>query len=227
MIPTIHIEASSNETELELLADIHKYYPIGMPHVDAGNSGYQRIKEIISEKINQLTNNNLPENCQALLKELSGYSAKQVINFLHYQFPNYHIVIKLLEQEDDHIKRWCWLNLEISLLTSHFLLYYKDNYAFKQYNKFENVPITTNIIVSQCVDADPEKAFFSFVAEQVKKHFPDHQYLQPKFAFSRFVSGGVPYGYEPSDKEKYPVYNFLFGNTFSYGDYQLATETSL
>lgn len=223
MIPYLTVDVKLPEEILTLLQEIHKFYAIGMPHLNEQHAGYQRIKNIVADKINQLMAGKLPDSCQTLIASVEEqFNGLQVFNNLHQQFPNVDLSIKLLETNENNIERLLLLNLKISLLSNHFLIYYEDIYTFKQYKTVKHHQVRVRMISSVNEEADPTGKHYQTLLKMVTNCYPSHTQVNHRWVFTRFIKGGAPFNIQDyAQGDEYPIYNFLFGMEHINSDYRI------
>ncbi|OKS84879.1 hypothetical protein [Mucilaginibacter polytrichastri] len=213
MDQNISVDVKVSEEILALLSAIHRYYPIGLPHLNNDYAGYQDVKNIIETKINQLIANDLPEHCTALLNEVKAeFSGLEVYDNLYHQFPSIDLSINLFNSKENNIERVTLLSLKISLLTNHYIIYYENSFTFTNYQTLRHIPIKTRIISSVNEEADVSGEWYKKLFKIVNHIYPLYKQVNHRHVFTRFIKGGLPYPFDYSNQIDYPIYNYLFGN---------------
>ena len=218
----IEIEVKLPETVMVLLERVHNFYPIGLPFFNEMYSGYKSLKKILEDKINNVIEANIPNDCQNFIGKMEvEFKRFEVFNKLHRQFPNYSFLVKLMDETLNGIQNTCHLNIKISLLSRHFTVYYEEVSIFKEHLIARHTPVSFKIISSTNVKADPNSEYFNKMIEIAKVCFLDYEYVHHKTLFSYPIEGGTPYGVDKEIKNVYPLYFYLFDNDLIYETYKV------
>ncbi len=88
MIPHLHIEPDSPSPLTGLIRAVQEYYPVGFQIMNEQFEGFQKVKNIVGDKITLLMNNTLPEHVNRLSDQLNdSFAGMHVYNFFLVSFP--------------------------------------------------------------------------------------------------------------------------------------------
>jgi hypothetical protein len=205
----------------QLLDLIKTYYPINSEIPKEEYVGYQILTKLVEDKMKLVINNKLPLNVTNLLNGLKSYfNAFEIIDEFHLQFPSYSISIKLKEQKVEYVKLISFIRIKISLISSHFTVFYEEMSFYENFSKFR--PIAFRILSSKNGNLDSEKDYFNTIILLMSRHFAEYEYVNHQMLFLNKLSNAVPYNYEKGNHFKeYPLYDFLFDDEYHWGNLEV------
>ncbi|MEQ9405476.1 MAG: hypothetical protein RIM99_17935 [Cyclobacteriaceae bacterium] len=202
-----------NETLTNLLKEIGRYYPLGMPALNETFEGYQKIKDIVvnrTEEVNQGKHGPwkiLADKVKARL------NTEEVHAIYGSQLPLDQLIIDLDDDIVDQIRKRRTIFISRSLLCQYYTIYFRTDFFFEEY-KLLGRPVYKLIIYGEETGNDSEKDIMMSLKQLVQEDFPDYTFVRHGLLFKQKISGGLPYG-ESFEyiKPEYPIYSFLFGNS--------------
>ncbi len=202
----------NSERLSDLLQDLYRYYPIGIPNFKE-YAGYKEIKNIIDNKFLNECNN--PESLSnQFAKEIQIRLPEQNIqNSNNLYFPNYLVFCPILLKEYSHIRHNCYLEICISLLCKYYTLIFIDQYSFRDFsspNEFDTVYENYSFQKSR---ARVEDSFLRIVFEEMARFFPQKEFISHYILCKSCLTECVPFGEEWSPnpaQNTYNLYQLLF-----------------
>lgn len=164
----------------------------------------------MEEKVNALvTDKKTPWT--TILSALRGWTDLPISDEAYRQFPNYILTINLEERKLGSMTSNRRLYLVVSLITTHFTFFIKEDICVK----LDNERSSTNTGFLSAIHAGfapNEVELTEFLSAEMSKHFPDHIHIHHKILFDCKVSGGVPYGLDltSTPHKSYTMFEFLF-----------------
>jgi hypothetical protein len=196
----------------KLLERVYYFYPIGIPSVKSIYGGDQKIKGIVEKKINQILTKE-ETVWSSFVQKLEETYSQRVFDMGYHQFPSYIATIELDKSENELFQFTQKLVLNISLLCSHYTIYFEDRFVF-HYSKTGTLSSNlTTFFTGKSKEVGTEKADVDSIKKTVELFFPDHSFVDHKTLFDYKLSSGLPYSFSHEDYldfKSYPLYSFLF-----------------
>jgi hypothetical protein len=206
-----------NKLILELLLQIHLYYPIGLPNSANSYSGTKLIQDKVVEKLEQLDNTNTP--WFKFSKDIESKVGKSIFfDYSFNQFPSYSCKIQLEKTSNIDFDISKNIVIELSLLTKHYTIFFNDEYKNKRYqldSTGSNNSIKNEIWYYKSCKIESEFKLADSFKLVVKNYFPDYNFIEHDILFNCIVEGGLPFNRnydEVMPNQKFSVYEYLFDN---------------
>ncbi|GAA0194621.1 hypothetical protein GCM10009122_58220 [Fulvivirga kasyanovii] len=198
------------KAKLDLLQEVHKYYPIGCPHFNNEYSGYKRLLDIVENKINNLLNHIEDDVWASLINELESNNKFRVYNDSYLQFPNLAARIELSKTEAE-VSITQTLRITLSLLTNCYTAFIEEKATFSRFNNEANVAPVKLLWYGQKSMSDNESKWLEEVKAKIKDHYPHYTFIKHDLLLNTSIYGGLPHGEDPEDlKPYYSLYSYLF-----------------
>lgn len=195
----------------DLLQYIHKYYPIGMPHLYDRPRDLERDR-IVATKISEIIDG-VKTPWTSLTMDLIE-NGLNISNMSHRQFPSYYLKIEKRPQRAiEHISYSRNLILIVSLLCPYYTAFYEDEYRFNNIRTeiIDGGP-TFRIFFRELL---PELSFddpgsFTILKNLTEKHFQKHTFISHGILFGHHITGGVVELEALAGVGPFPVFSYLF-----------------
>lgn len=195
-----------------LLKKVHYYYPIGMPGISENYKGYQEIRTIIEQKMDDLTVDKKPIHKEWMDDIKKKHSLYDISDFSFWQFPSYYISIALENNQLNGIEISKRAIVVVSLLANYFTVYIEDEYKYLYFDKEEhNHPSSLVLCNKKCYSLEFRKLIESLIAT-TSNHFINHEFIDHRILFNHKIYGGtILFNIKNFDVNKaYTFYDFLF-----------------
>ncbi|MBL6448969.1 hypothetical protein JMN32_21845 [Fulvivirga sp. 29W222] len=198
------------ETKLDLLQEVHKYYPIGCPLLNHEYPGYKLLLGILENKVNNLITSIEDDTWVSLISELQSNGKFEVYDDSYLQFPNLVARIELSKTEAE-VSITRTLRLTLSLLTNYYTAFIEEKGTFNRFNNEPGVAPVKLLWYGQQNMSDNERQWLADVKGKVSDHYPDYLFVNHDALLNTNIYGGLPHGEDPEDlKSYYSLYSYLF-----------------
>lgn len=195
---------------LQLLENIHDYYPIGFPHMRDEYPGFKKLLEIQKAKTKKVTEDS-PENWDRLMDELSrDWGEERIFSLAGTPFPCYQSKIFVANEMRPGLKKSTGISLCVSLLVDHYGVFVTDDYDFITYRG--DLHITSHKIISSGYDHPLiGTKDIDILKHKIERHFPGHSFVNHRVLFNYRIFGafGMAGSFENLDQSV--IYDYLFG----------------
>lgn len=87
-------------THHDILKEVHKFYPVGLPCSNEGYPGYQQLRNSIATRVNQLICEKPWEPWDTFAnKVISKYPDNKIHSATYLQFPNLLLTIEIFKKK--------------------------------------------------------------------------------------------------------------------------------
>lgn len=190
----------------ELLFDIHKYYPIGLPTIKTTQE--DKIRKKIVEKLEDQSK--LNKQWQNVIGEFRKIGVGRVENISYMNFPNLKASIDSDHEIEGITVRKSFV-VCISLLTPYYTYYCRYSHCVK-------LDVGCSELGYWIFQTDKGFSYLKpsvdveFIVSTIQANFPDHKFIDHYPLMINKIQGGLPFGffneyYTPAD---YSYYQFLF-----------------
>jgi hypothetical protein len=204
------------ETIIELLTQIHLYYPVGIPQVYRQYPGYKLIEQKLEKKIDELSKDENVDWIKLVSDVNKEFSSYKVHDFGYYQFPNYYMEIELEQLNEKGFEVRRVITVCISLLVNYFTVFMVDFYKFSNFENKNVIGITPSfrIVYNKSTDEKIYIESIEFLITLIEQHFKTHKFLPHSDLLNLKLSGSGAFGDMESYKfgETYSAYRYLFNN---------------
>lgn len=201
-----------------LLTKIHNYYPIGRPEMYQQYAGFQELKNIMTQKIAEMENNESKWN--QFIKTVRNKFPLCRVEDLYYPFPSFCLNIHIGEKTFETIKTQTSVQVVVSLLADYYTIYFGEHSTYTAY--LQSNPMFGILAFDSYSMNSQDKDLIDHIQEAMPLFFPNHKYLSHFFLMKNGIIGGNPL----SDIDNFSIqrevsyFEYLF-NFNSYGNFSV------
>ena len=214
-LPIIPFEQNSDLINkiVDLVKNVHYFYPTGNFNLKNNWPGYKVLKEKVDQKINNECNDsNSVSNrfSTSLTNRLTNYA---IVNYNHFHFPNYVTIVRIGDNDYQHINHVYYLQITVSLLCDYYTIFFVDEYRFRSFTA--QIPFASmHTIYSYKESLSRYDANITkIIEEEIMRHFPEKRFMYHEPLFKTQIAGCVPFGEEwspNSNDNSYSLFELLF-----------------
>jgi hypothetical protein len=206
------IYTMSTNIIIQLLLQIHKYYPIGISTLNTDYPGYKLMQDKISMKIDQIINHDKTDWSEFINDCNAIFPAKRILDAGYYQFPSYFCQIELENKTYEEFQFKKFINISVSILCDTYTVFLEDRYESIKYSPSQNSnnTIRKKVFYLNSSKDSNDLEEVNKVIKTITSRFPKFNYISYYGLLSTKITGGLPYGKAIDDSNKYSIYEFLF-----------------
>lgn len=209
-LPEITVEFNYKNHQ-DLLREVYKYYPVGVPAFKKIYEGYSILTALINSKFEQEESNynklynKLALHLKKLMNELN------LVNCFHYQFPNLFYTIILSEKNNENLCRRLSLNICIPLHLDNYTIFFEESFFLFH----ESVLKGSHVFYGYDSYKDDLNTEISRVVKSViAEYYPGKIFISHYLLQNYFINGVVPFTESEEEYSQNPrpvsVYELLF-----------------
>ncbi|MDQ1086403.1 hypothetical protein [Siphonobacter sp. SORGH_AS_1065] len=208
-----------------LLDQIKKFYPIGFPLLRNNYPGYEKVVNIINDKVDLVSvNGRGPKPWENLCDSLKETFKEHVIYDLNiFKEPSLKAAIEIKLFGDETIERSVHLNIQVSLLLPVYTVFINEKFVSKPDFRFSETDFNTlrnyksnlyGVFYRQQVSKE-ENDWIDLTKKLVEREYSNFSFIDYSDVCTIMVHGAIPSEFELDEVSRpyqYPLSSFLFGS---------------